>query len=137
MRAVFLALVAAVSFSSCSSTLPQRLTFEGVEATMWQGSDHCGWDDTWYVELTDDRFDIEVENGRPVYVRNPEGMAGSGFKYAADPDLEAEVPSSAMLIGEGGGFELWFDQADHALIYLVDDTSVEAWALSVNFTGCA
>ncbi len=136
MKQVVWMTVAGLLLVSCGSAFPDRVSFDGLDATLWRGGEHCGWDDTWYVLISDDEFDADVEEGYdPVYVRDPDEI--DWYEYAADSQLDATLPASAEnLAVSQEGYEIWADDGDDTLIYIVWDDGVEAWALSPRFAGC-
>lgn len=136
MKLVAWITVAGLLFISCGSAFPDRVSFDGLEATKYRGSEHCGWDDTWYLWIFEADFDADVEEGYdPVYVRDPEVIPTYG--YAGDSQLNATLPASAENIAfSEEGYEIWADDSNRSLIYIVRDDEVEAWALSPNFGGC-
>ncbi len=137
--AVTILLVLVWMVAACSgigSSLPDHVSFSEIDADLFRGPDHCDWDGTWFIEVPDESFGVETDGVWPVYVRDPDEM--SVFTYSAESDLEVELPSGAERVGESSdGYELWFDPANQTLIYLVTETSIEAWALASDFWGCA
>lgn len=130
-------LSAALLATSCGTGgLPSHVAFTGVEADLWRGPAHCEWDGTWFIEVNDESFPVETDGDRPVWVRDPAEM--DSFSYAAESDLQAEVPGSADLVAQSDeGYELWFDPNDETLLYLVKGDRVESWALATDYFGCA
>lgn len=130
-------LVVLLVVTSCSGGgLPEHVSFTGVDANLWRGPEHCDWDGTWFIQINSEQFPVETEGDWPAYVRDPSEIGL--FHYAAESNLDAEVPESAARIGvSDDGYELWFDPDDETHIYLVHEEQVEAWALATDYFGCA
>ena len=148
LRRLCLILIVGVFISACSALLPDHVSFTGINANLRRGSDHCGWDGTWYVVVDpweirshvfgdqDDLFNGAIDpSGSFVYVRDPEEIPEYVFKVSSS--LEASLPEDAVMIGDSNsGHELWIDPLDAHHVYVVTGSTVEAWALAIGMTGC-
>lgn len=126
---------------------PDHVAFDEVEAGLFRGAEHCGWEGTWYVQVDSQAIDDHVsgdhndllskaKNGIYVaYVRDPEETPE--FPFEASPIHDTTLPSNGKLIGSSQqGYELWVDPNDPHHLYVASGETVEAWALSTEPFGC-
>lgn len=137
MRRGLLALMVVSLFVSCGgASYPDRISFEGIDAVLGRGSDHCGWDDTWMIFIISEELAGPTSNpGQHMFVRNPGAVPE--YLYEVDADLNRSQPSDAALLGTArGGYELWFAVSDPDYVYVVSGDRTEAWARAVEWGLC-
>jgi hypothetical protein len=129
--------------------LPLWMEFSDVDATLVRGPEHCGWHETSIIfmayadlasHIDEDQKDLYDEaqawGGKLAFVRDPAAIPE--YRYAAESDLQASLPISAVKLTAGDdGYELWYAASDPTHIYLVFPVGVEAWALATEWFLCA
>ena len=136
-----------IALAACTEArLPNLVDFDGMDASLWRGPDHCDWDDTWMVHIRSDdlrgpatfRHGEELEEPFPgdhLFVRDPSAVPE--YAYAAVADLTRPLPDDARLIASSPeGYELWFADSDIAFVFVRFGDSTEAWVRAVEWNLC-
>lgn len=138
---VILALATVVVLTSCSG-IPDRISFNDIDASVIRGPDHCEWDDTWLLRVGEEGGIGEPNDTNPdlpghhMFVRNPTAVPEYSFRMPEE--LDRSRPSDAeRLATSDDGFELWYSPSDSHYIYLVRDNFREAWVRATNWGLCA
>lgn len=132
-------LIGALLFSACGSGLPEETEFVGIDAEMFRGPEHCGWEGTHFV-LINERLQPDRENyAEPVpqiFVRNTDQVPEYIFEETGD--LSRPMPDDAERIGESedGSIELWFSDSDPIYLYVVGEGFTEAWLYAAEWMLC-
>jgi hypothetical protein len=133
---------------SCGrASYPDSVDFEGVDAALFRGPDHCDWDGTWMVRIrADDLLGPTTwvngeERSAPfpgdhMFVRDPDAV--TQYSYEVESELARSLPSDARLLGSSPvGYELWFADSDSSFVYVVSSERTEAWVRAVEWGLCA
>lgn len=118
--------------------LPDRLDFDGIEASLYRGPEHCGWHPTFMMFVRSDTLNgpFTPTSSVHVFIRDPSVIPEN--TYAADIDLHRQPPADAGLVGTPTeGYELWYSHSDPYYIYLRSGNQTEAWVRAVRYALCA
>ena len=128
------------------ATLPDRIVFDGMEAGLWRGPDHCDWDDTWMIHIRSDDLKGPTTRtrgqelpapfpGDHLFVRDP--SVTPRYVYEAEADLDRPLPNDARLLAASSdGYELWFADSDVHYIFLTSEDRTEAWVRAIEWNLC-
>jgi hypothetical protein len=136
-------LVVALFFVGCGGpgALPDRFDFAGVEAEMFRGPQHCGWNGTHFVLIDEDLPGADVTNvdmpGSHMFVRDPDQVRE--YSFGVEEDLDRALPEDAEELGDSGdaSIGLWYSESDPHYVFLIGDDISEAWARATNWGLCA
>jgi len=102
------------------------------------GAEHCGWEQSQYITIGKPlgrsmQDNSEEETAR--YFWDPQGVLPGG-PFGTEIE-RANLPGSAVDTGfRRNGHELWLDESDESVIYIVAGDTVQVWE-ETNSAACA